>query len=50
MSRASRGRFEVPGSERDVPGKAGFMAAAVEVVVVLGFVPPFVWDCCCCDG
>jgi hypothetical protein len=49
MRRASRGRFEVPGSERDVPGKAGFMAAAV-VVVVLEFVPPFVWDCCCCDG
>ena len=32
MSRASRGRFEVPGSDGEVPGKGGFIAVAGEVV------------------
>jgi hypothetical protein len=33
MRRASRGRFEVPGSERDVGGKAGFIAPAAVLFV-----------------
>jgi len=38
MRRASRGRLLVPGSERDVGGKAGFMGAVVDVPLD------------CCDG
>jgi hypothetical protein len=43
MSRASRGRFEVPGSESEVGGKAGFMAAFGVLDV------PLVWVAGCCD-
>ena len=42
MRRASRGRLLVPGSERDVGGKAGFMGAVVDV--------PLDWGCGCAVG